>query len=134
MPQRWLVKADPEDYGFAHLVKDGRTTWNGVSNPVALKNIRAMKAGDEVLVYETGKVKAIVGTARVAGAPRPDPEDGKLAVVDLEAGPAVGRPVTLAEVKADPAFADFALVRQGRLSVMPVDDATWKRLAGMLKK
>ena len=122
---RWLVKSDPDDYGFGDLERDRRTRWDGVANALALRHLRAMAAGDDCLIYETGKVKAAVGLARVAaaavakdGAPR----------VELEAVRRLAKPVSLAAIKADPAFASFALVRQGRLSVMPVESPHWSRL------
>jgi predicted RNA-binding protein with PUA-like domain len=104
-----------------------------VSNPVALRNLREMQVGDEVLIYHTGDEKACVGLARVVRAAYPDPKarDGKLVVVDLEPGKPLGHPVTLKAIKADPAFADLGLVRQGRLSVVPVPAALWKRLLEM---
>lgn len=130
---RWLLKTEPSTYAFADLVRDGRTTWDGVSNPVALGHLRAMKKGDEALVYHTGDEKAAVGVARVASDPYPDPKqkDPRLVVVDLEPVRALPRPVTLKAVKADPRFADFALVRISRLSVMPVTDAQWKALLAL---
>ena len=130
MPQHWILKTEPSDYSFADLQRDRRTRWSGVSNPVALKHLRSMAAGDEVMIYHTGDEKRIVGLAQVAGAPYPDPDGGdeRLTVVDLSAGEPLPKPVTLAAVKADPAFAELALVRQGRLSVVPVPEALWKRL------
>lgn len=136
MPKnRWLVKSDPEDYSFDDLRRDGKATWDGVSNALALKHIRAMRKGDEVLVYATGKEKAVIGRARVASDPYADPKekDPKLAVVDLVPEAPLERPVTLAEIKAEPAFADFALVRIGRLSVMAVTDAQWGRILEMAR-
>ncbi len=126
----WLVKTEPNDYSFDDLVRDGRTRWDGIKNALALKHLRQMKRGDEVLVYHTGKEKAVIGTAAVVRGPHADPEqdDPKLAVVDLKAGKALPAPVTLAAVKADPSFADFALVRMSRLSVMPVTAAQKRRL------
>jgi predicted RNA-binding protein with PUA-like domain len=126
----YLVKTEPSTYSFEDLTRQKRATWDGVANPVALRNLRAMRPGDEVLVYHTGDVKAAVGLARVVSEPYPDPKakDEKLTVVDLEVVRALPHPVTLASVKADPAFADFALVRQGRLSVMEVPPDLWKRL------
>jgi len=123
----WLVKEEPANYPFSAFVKDGRTIWSGVKNPVAQKNLRAMAPGDRVFYYHTGNEKAVVGIAKVAGAPRPDPadRDGRLYVVDLVPEKALPRPVTLAEVKAVPDFADFPLVRLPRLSVMPVTDEQW---------
>ncbi|GMU63834.1 MAG: hypothetical protein AMXMBFR36_01080 [Acidobacteriota bacterium] len=129
----WLVKSDPETYAFDDLVRERRARWDGVANALALRHLATMRPGDEVLVYESGKVKAAVGRARVVSAPYPDPAvgDPKRLVIDLEAGPRLPRPVTLAAVRAEPAFAAFELVRQSRLSVMPVPDALWKRLLAM---
>jgi predicted RNA-binding protein with PUA-like domain len=122
---RWLVKSDPDSYGFSDLERDRRTRWDGVSNALALRHLRAMTTGDDCLIYETGKVKAVVGVARVAaaavgadGAPR----------VELAAVRRLAQPVALATIKADPVFTAFALVRQGRLSVMPVESPLWSRL------
>ncbi len=131
----WLVKEEPSHYNFAQFLKDGRTVWSGVRNPVAQKHLRAMTKGDRVFYYHTGKEKAIVGTARVVGAPSPDPDDkdGKLHVVEFECDKALATPVTLKAVKADPRFADFALTRVPRLSVMPVTDEQWKTLAAMAR-
>lgn len=130
---QWLVKEEPEHYSFAQFVADGSTVWSGVRNPVAQKNLRSMKKGDRVFFYHTGKQKAVVGTATVAGAPSADPKDktGKLFVVELSAGKALTRPVTLAEIKADKRFASFALVRISRLSVMPVSDDEWRLIEAM---
>ncbi len=126
----WLLKTEPGTYSFADLVRDGKTRWDGVTNPVALKNLRRMAKGDAAFVYHTGSEKAVVGLATIASAPYPDPKDkgGKLVVVDLAPDRALKRPVTLAAVKADPAFAEWALVRLPRLSVMEVPPALAKRL------
>ena len=131
----WLVKTEPSTYSYDDLEREKRARWDGVANAVALKNLRGMAPGDEVMVYHTGDEKAVVGLARVVSEPYPDPKAGdpKLTVVDLEPVRRVARPVTLAEVKADPAFAEFALVRIGRLSVMPVPPAIWKRLLQLAK-
>jgi predicted RNA-binding protein with PUA-like domain len=130
MAQHWLVKSDPEHYSFDDLVRDATTRWDGVTNALALIHIRNMKKGDPVVVYASGDVKAAIGLARVASDPYPDPKAGdpKIVVVDLAAGERLARPVTLAEIKADPAFAGFELVRFSRLSVMPVSPAHWTRL------
>lgn len=130
MPQHWILKTEPSDYSFADLQRDRRTRWSGVSNPVALKHLRSMAPDDEVMIYHTGDEKRIVGLARVANAPYPDPDAGdeRRTVVDVSAGEPLAKPVTLATIKADPAFAELALVRQGRLSVVPVPDQLWKRL------
>jgi predicted RNA-binding protein with PUA-like domain len=128
MPDAWILKTEPGSYSFDDLVKEKRTRWDGVKNPVALKNIRAMKPGDPVGVYHTGSEKRLVGLARVASAPYPDPRHAGLTVVDLEPVKPLANPVALATIKADPAFKDLALVRQGRLSVVPVPAPLWARL------
>lgn len=133
MPQHWILKTEPSEFSFADLQRDGRARWDGVTNPVALRNIRSMEPGDPVMIYHTGDEKRIVGLARVASAPYPDPAAGdeKIVVVDVVPDATLPRPVTLAAVKADPAFAELALVRMGRLSVVPVPAPLWKRLLGM---
>jgi predicted RNA-binding protein with PUA-like domain len=130
---RWLFKVEPECYSFADLERDGETAWDGVANPVALKHLRAAQVGDEAFYYHTGNEKAVVGVMRVSGPPEPDPENEKLIAVRVAPVRRLATPVTLAAIKADPAFADWELVRQGRLSVMPVPDALWElveRMAG----
>jgi len=129
----WLVKEEPSNYSFATLQRDGRTTWSGVRNPLAQKHLRSMTKGDRVFFYHTGSEKAVVGIARVASAPAQDPgdRDGKLWAVDIEPVKALPAAVTLGAIKADPFFADFLLVRMGRLSVMPVTDAQWDRIVRM---
>lgn len=131
MPAYWILKTEPSAYSFGRLQQDRRTVWDGVTNPLALKHLREMTVGDPVLVYHTGDEKAVMGLARVVRAAYPDPKDSKLVVVDLEADRPLAKPVTLAAVKADPAFADLALVRMGRLSVVPVKPEQWKRLLEM---
>jgi predicted RNA-binding protein with PUA-like domain len=131
MPRHWVLKTEPSEYGFPDLVRDRRTRWEGVSNPVALKHLRSMLEGDDALIYHTGKEKALIGVARVASAPYADPANPKLAVVDVEPVRPLPRAVTLAEIKAEPAFAELALVRVPRLSVVPVEPAQWKRLLAM---
>jgi predicted RNA-binding protein with PUA-like domain len=131
MARHWVLKTEPSEYGFSDLVRDRRTRWEGVSNPVALKHLRSMLEGDDALIYHTGNEKALVGLARVASAPYPDPKDPKLVVVDVEPVRPLARVVPLAEIKAEPAFADLGLVRMPRLSVVPVEPAQWKRLLSM---
>jgi predicted RNA-binding protein with PUA-like domain len=130
---RWLVKEEPEHYAYSALEKDGRTVWAGVRNPLAQKHLRGMRRGDEILYYHTGKEKAVVAMARAAGDAYADPADasGKSFVVDVEPVRRLQAPVTLAAIKAEKAFADFALVRMGRLSVMPVSDEQWQRIVAM---
>jgi len=129
----WILKTEPSTYSFADLQKTSRAVWDGVANPVALRHLRDMAVGDEVLIYHTGDEKAVVGHAKVVKAAYPDPkqDDPTLVVVDLEAGKPLPSPVTLKAIKADPAFADLALVRQGRLSVVPVPALLWSRLLKM---
>jgi len=130
---RWLVKEEPENYSFAQLQADGTTVWAGVKNPVAQRNLRAMKKGERVFFYHTGKEKAVIGTATVAVEAYPDPKNANLVVVELAAGKSLKRPVTLAEIKADKRFAAMPLVRIPRLSVQPVTDEEWDLIEGMSK-
>jgi predicted RNA-binding protein with PUA-like domain len=125
----WLLKTEPGEFSYDDLERAGRSRWDGVSNPVAVRHLREMKPGDRVLVYHTGGEKAVVGEAEVVSEPYPDPKNRRLAVVDLEARGRLARPVTLAEIKALPVFADSPLVRQGRLSVVPLTAAQWKAVA-----
>ena len=129
----WLVKEEPTHYNFDALVKDKKAVWSGVRNALAQKQLRAIEKGDRVFYYHTGDEKAVVGTARALSGAYPDPDDasGKYAAVDIAPVKRLPRPVTLAEIKADPAFKDFALVRIARLSVMPVTDAQWARIERM---
>ena len=129
----FLVKEEPESYGYDEFAKDGGTMWSGVRNPVAQRNLQSIRKGDRVFYYHTGKEKAIVGIAKASGNAYPDPEDptGKWHVVDLVPVKKLKQPVTLAAVKADKRFADFALTRVPRLSVMPVTDRQWAWLLEM---
>ena len=133
MANHWILKTDADTYAFDQLARERRTVWDGVSNALALKHIRSMRKGDQALIYHSGDEKALVGHARIASDPYPDPKAGdpKLAVIDVEAGEQLARPVTLAAVKADSAFADLGLVRMSRLSVIPVPPEQWKRLLEM---
>jgi predicted RNA-binding protein with PUA-like domain len=133
MARHWILKTEPSEYGFPELVRDQRTRWSGVSNPVALKHLRSMLEGDDAIIYHTGNEKSLIGLARIVSAPYPDPseDDPRLVVVDVEAGKPLPRHVSLAQIKADPAFKDFPLVRLSRLSVVPVEPDQWKRLLGM---
>jgi predicted RNA-binding protein with PUA-like domain len=126
----WLLKTEPSEFGYPDLEREGKAVWDGVTNPVALKNLRAMKAGDRAFIYHTGAEKAAVGIAEVARAAYADPKarNTKLVVVDLEPIGRLARPVTLAEIKALAVFADSPLVRQGRLSVVPLTAAQWKAI------
>ena len=126
----FLFKEEPSNYSFDALVKDKKTVWSGVKNPVAQKNLRSVKKGDRIFYYHTGDEKQIVGIAKALGDAYPDPADatGRAHVVDVGPVKKLGRPVTLKAIKADAWFKDFALVRISRLSVMPVTDAEWTRI------
>lgn len=123
----YLLKTEPSTYSFADLEREKTTVWDGVSNPVALKNMRAMKPGDRLVIYHTGDEKSAVGTATVVSV---DASDAKNPQVKIKAGQSVAKPVSLAEVKASKAFAESPLVRQGRLSVVPLNAAQFKFLSG----
>jgi predicted RNA-binding protein with PUA-like domain len=129
----WLVKSEPETYSWDNLVKDKRTNWNGVRNFQAAANMKAMKKGDRVMFYHSGESRSIVGVAEVVKEYYPDPSDdtGRFGMVDIAAVMPIKRPVTLSEIKAEKKLADFKLVRQGRLSVVPVSEAEWKLLTTM---
>ena len=126
----WLFKEEPSNYSYDAFAKDKKTVWSGVKNPVAQRNLSSVKKGDAVFYYHTGDEKSVVGVAKASCDAYPDPQDksGKAHVVDIVPVKKLARPVTLAEIKADPFFKDFALVRISRLSVMPVSDAQWKRI------
>ncbi len=127
MAQDYLLKTEPSVYSFADLQRDKVTVWDGVSNPVALKNLRAMEPGARLVIYETGDHKSAVGTASVVSVDAADPRNP---VVKIKAGKPVPQPVSLAEIKANKLFADSPLVRQGRLSVVPLTAAQYKALTG----
>ena len=129
----WLVKEEPENYSYSQFSSDRTTVWAGVRNPVAQRNLREMKKGDRVFFYHTGKEKAVIGTATVSKTAYPDPNDDKLVVVELAAGKALKRPVTLSEIKADKRFKDMPLVRIARLSVQPVTDDQWEMIEAIAK-
>ncbi len=131
----WLVKEEPTHYPFSALVKDGRTSWTGVRNPLAQKHLQSMKRGDRIFYYHTGDEKQIVGVATALSDPYPDSQDaaGKLFAIDVGPVSPLAGPVTLKAIKADPRFADFLLVRMSRLSVMPVTDAQWKAIEAMAR-
>jgi predicted RNA-binding protein with PUA-like domain len=129
----WLLKTEPSTYSFSDLEREKKAVWDGVSNSLALKHIRSMKNGDSAFVYHSGEEKSIVGIAEIISDPYPDPtqKDPKRAVMEIKPTRRLKRPVSLAAVKARKEFADFALVRMSRLSVMPVTAAQWKSLLAM---
>jgi predicted RNA-binding protein with PUA-like domain len=128
--QFWLVKQEPSDYPWSQLVSDGRTAWTGVRNFAARLHLRAMRLGDRVLYYHSGEGPEVVGVARVARASYPDPtaKEGEWVAVDLEPLEPLKRPVSLATIKADPSLRNLPLIRQSRLSVMPVGELEFARL------
>lgn len=131
----WLLKSEPDSYGWDDLHRDGGTEWDGVRNPAAAKHLREMAVGDRALIYHSGKAKAVVGVARITRAAQPDGsedgEDGRWVSVRVEPVAPLPRPVTLAAIKAQAALADMPLVRQGRLSVSPVSDEQWVTIIAM---
>jgi predicted RNA-binding protein with PUA-like domain len=127
MADFYLLKTEPSEYSFAQLAKDKKTVWDGVSNPVALRNLREMKPGAQLVIYHTGNEKSAVGTATVLSVDASNPKNPR---VEIQAGKPIAKPVPLAEIKANRLFADSPLVRQGRLSVVPLTDAQFKALKG----
>jgi len=123
----YLLKTEPTEYSFADLQRDKETIWDGVSNPVAVRNLREMKPGARLVIYETGDQKSAVGTATVISVDASNPQNP---AVKIKAGKALAKPVSLAQIKSDPKFATSPLVRQGRLSVVPLTDAQYKKLTG----
>ncbi len=127
MPNHYLLKTEPSEYSFANLQKDKKTVWDGVHNPVALRNLAGMKPGDRLIIYETGDRKSAVGNASVVSIKVTDPKNPQ---VELAAGKDLAKPVTLAEIKANKIFATSPLVRMGRLSVVPLTAEQFRFLAG----
>ena len=123
----YLLKTEPSVYSFANLQKDAATIWDGVSNPVAVRNLGKMQSGDRLIIYHTGDEKSAVGTATVVSVDASEPKNPQ---VKIKAGKPIPKPVSLAQIKANPLFADSPLVRQGRLSVVPLTGAQYKALAG----
>jgi predicted RNA-binding protein with PUA-like domain len=127
VPSDYLLKTEPSEYSFADLQRDKVTVWDGVHNPVALRNLGAMKAGDRLIIYETGDHKSAVGTATVVSV---DASNPKNPAVEIKAGKPLDKTIPLAQIKANKLFADSPLVRQGRLSVVPLTPAQYKSLTG----
>ena len=127
MSQDYLLKTEPSEYSFAHLVKDGATEWDGVSNPVAVKNLREMVPGARLIIYETGDHKSAVGTATVVSVDASNPKNPR---VKIKAGKSIAKPVSLGEIKANKLFNDSPLVRIGRLSVVPLTKPQYEFLTG----
>jgi len=129
----WLFKEEPTHYSYDDLVRDGKTSWTGVKNPLAQKHLRSAKKGDRIFYYHTGDEKSVVAIAKAVTDAYSDPKDptGKLVAVDVAPVRKLPRPVTLAEIKAKPFFKDFPLVRISRLSVMPVSEGEWSQIEKM---
>jgi len=127
---KWLVKEEPETYGYDQFERDGKTVWAGVKNPLAQIHLRSIRKGDRILYYHTGKEKAVVGIAKATRNAYPDPSDpsGKSFLAEFVPVKRLSHPVTLATIKADKTFANFPLVRISRLSVMPVTEGEWDRI------
>jgi predicted RNA-binding protein with PUA-like domain len=123
----YLLKTEAGTYSFADLQRDKSTLWDGVTNPAAVRNLRGMKAGDRLIIYHTGDEKRTVGTATVVSV---DSTDAKKPKVEIRAGRTISTPRTLAEIKQQKSFSDSPLVHQGRLSVVPLNEAQYKYLAG----
>ena len=128
MADAYLLKTEPSEYSFANLVHDKETIWDGVSNPTAVKNLREMKPGAKLVIYETGDTRSAVGTASVVSVDAKDPKKPR---VKVKAGKALKKPIPLDAIKGEKIFADSPLVRIGRLSVVPLTEAQWKFLAGV---
>ena len=129
----WLLKTEPSEYSYANLEEKKKAVWDGITNPLALKYIKGMKKDDLAFIYHTGDEKQIIGIATITGGAYPDPKDdtGKLSVVDVAPKQKFKKPVALSAIKSKKEFADWELVRMGRLSVVPVDEARWKLLKEM---
>jgi len=132
----WLLKTEPRDYSFTDLVREGRTLWDGVRSPLALKNMALMESGDPVLIYHTGKERAVVGTGEVVRGPHPDPResDPRFLVVEVKAGDPLAEPVPLAVMKERDFSTDWELFRLPRLSVVPVSVRQWRQIMDMGQK
>jgi len=130
----WLMKSEPESYSWGDLVRDGGTEWDGVRNNAARLHLKAMKAGDEAFFYHSMSDKAVVGIMRITREAQPDPKDNDWVSVRVEPVKPLSRPVTLAEIKAEPSLAKMELIRQSRLSVAPVRDEEWAKLLEMASK
>ena len=129
----WLMKSEPESYSWDDLVRDGSTEWDGVRNPQAAINLRAMAVGDRAFFYHSGDEKAAVGIMEVSRTARPDGPDGKWSSVAVKPVEPLAKPVTLKAMKADPALAEMKMIRQSRLSVSPVSEAEWAAILALAR-
>ena len=128
MSAKWVLLADPKDYGWPELQRDGRAVWDGIRNSRAQNNLRRMADGDLALLYHTAPDKAITGIVRITGEPRPDPADESRVVVDVEPVQPLAQPLPLADLKADEVLAGMGFVRMPRVAVWPVEDGQWRRV------
>jgi predicted RNA-binding protein with PUA-like domain len=126
----WLLKTEPDCYSWDDLTRDKKTVWDGITNALALKNLRTTKKGDLALIYHTGDERTAIGIAEITSNPYPNPkeEDDRMAVVDLKPKRKLPRGVTISDIKADPAFTGWDFIRNSRLSVVPVPEKMWKRI------
>lgn len=129
----WLMKSEPSSYSWGDLVRDGGTMWDGVRNNAARLHLRAMKAGDQAYFYHSMDERSVVGIMKIAGTGQPDGEDGSWVKVPVEPVRPLNKPVTLAQIKAEPRLAKMELIRQSRLSVAPVREEEWKLILEMAK-
>ncbi|WP_294274325.1 EVE domain-containing protein [uncultured Sphingomonas sp.] len=127
----WLLKSEPDSYGWDDLVRDGRTEWDGVRNAAAAGHLRGMTPGDSALFYHSGKAKAVVGIATITRAAKPDGDDGRWVSVEIAPDRPLPRPITLAAMKAEAKLAALPMLRQSRLSVSPVGEAEWRVLMAL---
>jgi predicted RNA-binding protein with PUA-like domain len=134
MSRQWLFKTEPGEYSYEDLEREQKTVWNGVGNNLALKHLREVRMGDEILIYHSGEEKAIVGLAQAVSDPYPDPrdDDEKLVVIKIKPTRRLARPLTLAEIKTVEDLKDFDLIRLPRLSVMPIAEDYWDKIRDLL--
>ncbi|HSL70396.1 MAG TPA: EVE domain-containing protein [Longimicrobiales bacterium] len=132
-PQRWALLADPEDYGWKELLRDGRAVWDGIKNARAQQNLKQCRVGDVALIYHTAPDKAIMGTARVTKAAYPDPKAADRVVIEVEPVVALKRPLTMAELRSDNVLSEMGFVRMPRVAVQPVTPAQWERVMALTK-
>ena len=133
---RWLLKTEPDCYSWDQFARDKKTVWDGIGNALALKHIRSMKKGDHALIYHTGEERQAIGIAEIVSNPYPDPkgEDDRLVVINIKIGKKLPHPVPLSDIKADPTFAGWDLIRNSRLGVVPVPDKFWHRIEELAKE
>jgi predicted RNA-binding protein with PUA-like domain len=134
--QRWLFKSDPDDYSISDLKRDGETIWTGIANPTARLHLRSVTPGDQILIYQTGKERAAVGLAEAVSGPIPDPtsKDEKAVAVEIRFVRELPKPLPLTQIRSDKAFANWDLLKQSRLSVVPISEKIWARVIELTGK